>query len=107
LAQTRGTPTEVILDECIDLAKTYGGEDSASFVNGILDRLARQLRPSDPAAELSGREGGKAKTKAPSKAQSKAADPAKPAAAPKPVPMPKSTPIPKSKREAKGAARKP
>lgn len=45
LSQTPETPTEVILDECIDLAKTYGGEDSAPFVNGVLDRLARQLRP--------------------------------------------------------------
>jgi N utilization substance protein B len=45
LSQNPDTPTEVILDECIDLAKTYGGEDSTSFVNGVLDRLARQLRP--------------------------------------------------------------
>jgi transcription antitermination protein NusB len=52
LSRRPDTPTEVILDECIDLAKTYGGEDSASFVNGVLDRLARQLRPAgaDPAA---------------------------------------------------------
>src|SRR5580658_3847689 len=47
LSQGAGTPTEVVLDECIDLAKTYGGEDSASFVNGVLDRLARQLRPAE------------------------------------------------------------
>jgi N utilization substance protein B len=45
LAQRLDTPKEVVLDECINLAKTYGSEESASFVNGVLDRLARQLRP--------------------------------------------------------------
>ena len=50
LDQRRETPKEVVLDECIALAKTYGGEDSAAFVNGVLDKLARELRPSDPTA---------------------------------------------------------
>jgi N utilization substance protein B len=45
LAKSTDIPKEVILDECIALAKTYGSEDSASFVNGVLDRLATQLRP--------------------------------------------------------------
>lgn len=40
-------PAEVTLDECIELAKTYGSDESAAFVNGVLDTLARQLRPND------------------------------------------------------------
>ena len=44
LGQRPGTPTEVVLDECIELAKDYGSDESAAFVNGVLDTLARQLR---------------------------------------------------------------
>lgn len=44
LAERPETPMEVILDEAIELAKKFGSDDSPSFVNGVLDRLARQLR---------------------------------------------------------------
>ena len=33
-------PRAVALDEAIELAKQYGSEGSAAFVNGILDRVA-------------------------------------------------------------------
>jgi len=66
LAHRPATPKEVVLDECIDLAKTYGGEDSAPFVNGVLDRLARQLRPGEaPAGEGSPTAGRPARKAAP------------------------------------------
>ena len=42
-----GTPARVILDEAIDLAKRYGSEESGRFVNGVLDRVARDLRPAE------------------------------------------------------------
>jgi N utilization substance protein B len=45
LAERPGTPTEVVIDECIELAKDYGSDESPAFVNGVLDTLARQLRP--------------------------------------------------------------
>lgn len=41
------TPWRVILNEAIELAKTYGGTDGHKFINGILDKLAPQLRPSE------------------------------------------------------------
>jgi N utilization substance protein B len=41
-----GTPTRVALDEAIEIAKKYGMETSGSFVNGILDRIAHEARPS-------------------------------------------------------------
>jgi N utilization substance protein B len=36
-------PRAVVLDECVELAKRYGSEDSGSFVNGVLDRIADDL----------------------------------------------------------------
>jgi N utilization substance protein B len=42
-----GTPARVVLDEAIELAKRYGSEESGRFVNGVLDRVARSLRPEE------------------------------------------------------------
>ena len=38
-------PTKVIINEAVELAKEFGAEESASFVNGLLDRIAHELRP--------------------------------------------------------------
>jgi N utilization substance protein B len=38
-------PAEVTLNECIEMAKRYGSEDSASFVNGILDQIRKDSAP--------------------------------------------------------------
>lgn len=37
------TPAPVILDEAVELAKLYGGEESGAFVNGVLDGIRKQL----------------------------------------------------------------
>lgn len=37
-------PFSVSINEAVELAKTYGGEDSAKFVNGLVARIAQQLR---------------------------------------------------------------
>ena len=37
-------PTKVSINEAVELAKKYGGEDSSSFVNGILGKAAEELR---------------------------------------------------------------
>ncbi|RJE48385.1 MULTISPECIES: transcription antitermination factor NusB [unclassified Dehalobacter] len=34
-----GTPQRVTLNEAIEIAKRFGGDDSAKFINGILDKL--------------------------------------------------------------------
>jgi N utilization substance protein B len=39
------TPYRVIINEAIELAKTFGGTDGHKFVNGVLDKLAVVLRP--------------------------------------------------------------
>jgi N utilization substance protein B len=36
-------PVRVVMDEAIELAKKYGGEESGTFVNGILDRIRMDL----------------------------------------------------------------
>ena len=37
------TPAKVVLQEAVRLAERYGSEQSARFVNGVLDALARRL----------------------------------------------------------------
>ena len=37
-------PTKVSINEAVELAKRFGGEDSFAFVNGILGRAAKELR---------------------------------------------------------------
>ena len=38
-------PVAVIIDEAIELAKAFGSEESPRFVNGILNRIAREMTP--------------------------------------------------------------
>jgi len=42
-----GTPWRVIINEAIELTKSYGGTDGHKFVNGVLDKLAPALRPDE------------------------------------------------------------
>ena len=35
-------PTAVAINEAVELAKRFGGEDSTSFVNGILGKVSRE-----------------------------------------------------------------
>jgi len=42
------TPRIVIIDEAIELAKRFGGEESGQFVNGILDALRKRLESAAP-----------------------------------------------------------
>ena len=37
-------PTRVVLDEAIEIAKQFGSKESGRFVNGVLDRVARECR---------------------------------------------------------------
>jgi N utilization substance protein B len=44
LASMPETPYRVIINEAIELAKSFGGTDGHKYVNGILDKLAAQVR---------------------------------------------------------------
>ena len=42
-------PVAVVINEYVELAKIFGAQDSHKYINGVLDKLAPQLRP--PTAE--------------------------------------------------------
>ena len=42
-----GTPARVLIDEAIEIARRYGSDASGAFVNGVLDRVARRVRPGE------------------------------------------------------------
>ncbi len=44
-------PYRVALNESIELSKIYGGTESHKFTNGVLDKLAKQLRQIEMMAE--------------------------------------------------------
>jgi N utilization substance protein B len=39
------TPSRVVINEALELARTYSGEEAVPFVNGVLDSVKRELRP--------------------------------------------------------------
>lgn len=55
LAFDADIPYRVAINEAIELAKRYGGADGHKYVNGVLDRLAADLRPDEAKAGQSGR----------------------------------------------------
>ena len=44
-------PYRVVINEAVELAKTFGGSDGHKFVNGVLDKLATQVRAVEVAAK--------------------------------------------------------
>ena len=44
-------PWRVVLNECIDLAKEFGGTDGHKYVNAVLNQLALQLRATEVEAD--------------------------------------------------------
>ncbi|KMQ52019.1 Transcription termination protein NusB [Chitinispirillum alkaliphilum] len=41
-------PYKVVIDEAVEIAKTFGTDDSGKFVNGILDSAHRYLSENPP-----------------------------------------------------------
>lgn len=39
-----GTPPAVVIDEAIELARQFSGDESVSFINGVLDAVHKELR---------------------------------------------------------------
>ncbi len=44
------TPYKVVINESIELAKSFGGTDGHKYINGVLDKLAPALRPDEVGA---------------------------------------------------------
>jgi len=43
-------PYRVVINEAVEIAKTFGGADGYKYVNGVLDKLAAQLRVAETQA---------------------------------------------------------
>ncbi len=51
LAHKPDVPWRVVVNEAVNLAKMFGAEEGYKYVNGVLDKLARQLRATEIAAK--------------------------------------------------------
>jgi N utilization substance protein B len=40
-----GTPPAVVIDEALELARQFSGDESVSFINGVLDAVLRSSKP--------------------------------------------------------------
>jgi N utilization substance protein B len=38
-----GTPAKVVINEALELARAYSGEEAVGFVNGVLDAVRKEL----------------------------------------------------------------
>lgn len=45
LEYRKDIPRNVVINESVELAKTFGAEQSYKFINGVLDKVAGELRP--------------------------------------------------------------
>ena len=45
LREEHDTPSPVVINEALELARTFSGEDAVRFINGVLDKIAKTLRP--------------------------------------------------------------
>jgi N utilization substance protein B len=51
-------PYKVAINEAVELAKTFGGTDGHKYVNGVLDKVAADLRPAEVQAARTAARGG-------------------------------------------------
>jgi N utilization substance protein B len=51
LAHTTDTPPKVVINEAVELAKAFGGENSSKFINGVLGTATRNRYPEFAQAE--------------------------------------------------------
>jgi transcription antitermination protein NusB len=49
LAHHPKTPFKVVLNEAVELGKSFGASEGYRFVNGVLEKIATQLRPEEVA----------------------------------------------------------
>lgn len=55
LIHAKDVPPKVVINEAVELAKAFGGENSSKFINGVLGSLLRQ-REGDLPAKTSGKD---------------------------------------------------
>jgi len=47
LSECQDVPYRVVINEAIELAKSFAADDSHKFVNGVLDKAVKLIRPQD------------------------------------------------------------
>jgi len=47
LIHDQATPPKVVINEAVELAKSFGNDNSSKFINGVLGTLLRQERPEE------------------------------------------------------------
>jgi transcription antitermination protein NusB len=52
LQQHLEIPYRVVINEAVEIAKSFGGTDGFKYVNGVLDKLAAQVRPVEVQANV-------------------------------------------------------
>ena len=50
LKNSPDVPYRVVINEAVELAKSFGGTEGHKYVNGVLDKLAKSLRAQETAA---------------------------------------------------------
>jgi len=51
LANTKDVPPKVVINEAVELAKAFGGDNSSKFINGVLGTALRQQQGDDTTAD--------------------------------------------------------
>lgn len=44
LLEEPGTPAKVVINEALELARTFSGDEAVPFINGVLDAIRRKLQ---------------------------------------------------------------
>jgi N utilization substance protein B len=70
----KGVPPKVVINEAVELAKAFGGENSSKFINGVLGTALREYTD----VETEGKTAPKPKPAAKPKAEKPKSKPAKP-----------------------------
>ncbi|MDH5762430.1 MAG: transcription antitermination factor NusB [Nitrospinota bacterium] len=52
LMYSKTVPPKVAIDEAVEIAKKFGSEDSPNFINGVLDRILKELNTETPQPSL-------------------------------------------------------
>jgi N utilization substance protein B len=47
LSECQDVPYRVVINEAIELAKLFAADDSHKFINGVLDKAVKLIRPTD------------------------------------------------------------
>ncbi|MBD3609522.1 MAG: transcription antitermination factor NusB [Gammaproteobacteria bacterium] len=55
LVYRKDVPYRVVINECVELAKSYGAEEGHKYINSVLDRLALRLRDAEVNAKRTGK----------------------------------------------------